>query len=1102
MNIQSAGSIAYTSSVYSYAGRSDCGAAGSLGTDTNDSADIGIFNGGGSEGHSLEELQSQKAQAESERSELQGQADEAQSQINARKGEIAQEQLGDEASGELQAEYQEAQAEFDEASAAKNEAQQELTQLSQESSANDQAINANAQQKQQVSSELNSAQGQLASLTPPNPPSGDDPEAQAAYQAELSAYEAQKSALESQINSLQQRLQQLEAEAQQLQAAKSQLSQAQQQAQAEVTMQDAAMQSAQAKMDDIQQRLTEENPELQQAIEEDEELQSLQEESELIQQQQAEKEAEISELEAQIAEAEAAEAQDAEDAEYVPDDEEMGEMAAEGQAAELSGEEEAEESALPAEAYAEGQATTIDDMKERIIAEQAAKGVNISAADIEVISGSGKDDKISVSSAEDGSITVDVNGTKRSFTAEQAERLIIDGAAGDDIIRVSDDVAANMHIMGGRGDDKIYGGSGHDYIVDDYGHNEIHGGDGDDIIKMAGLGKRGPIEALGDLFNHEWELTNTVYGGDGNDTIYGGRAQDTIYGEEGDDVIYAGAGNDELSGGAGTDIINTGAGADLVSSIAGEDEGKDALSLDAEDSHEVYTISEDAKLMRQRMVEMEGMKDEDIQMALGGDGDDEINVTSGGADGSIVVSVNGRETRYSAEEAKRLIIDSGNGNDRITVDEKVQANLHITGGDGDDAITGGSGQDTIYDNYGGNTIDGGAGDDTVVAHGFDRDGTSVHGNTIIGGAGRDYIETGAGNDTIEGGDGGDVIYAGAGNDTVRGGAGDDFINAGSGDDEVYGEADNDTIFGLAGNDKLYGGDGYDTIASGKGDDTVDGGAGEDIIRYTDSSYGHDQVAADSSDDARALDPIEVPSDHFVVGNQVYHSEKDTDGKSHQVAADMTDMQAQMFADFINDNLEAFASIDPGQALLQGIADTQYKVTFGALNERNGYCQADGGRGWVKNIDAPDANGERKYYVADGSDSIVKINPSFIDLGGGNAFSEQNPMIAMAHEMSHAYNNAKGNMDFAYYDNDTGELTNLAPQTSTEDAWKQRAIRGAELQAVGMYDDSTIAANPYGISENDYRQFFHMAPRTTYMSQNEEQYANSNHGYVGWEDTWH
>ena len=104
---------------------------------------------------------------------------------------------------------------------------------------------------------------------------------------------------------------------------------------------------------------------------------------------------------------------------------------------------------------------------------------------------------------------------------------------------------------------------------------------------------------------------------------------------------------------------------------------------------------------------------------------------------------------------------------------------------------------------------------------------------------------------------------------------------------------------------------------------------------------------------------------------------------------------------------------------------------------------------------------------------------------------------MAHEMCHAYNNATGTMDQSFYNNETGELMNLPEGTSYQEGWKQRAISGAELQAVGIYDNSTVYANPYGMSENDYRQYFHMAPRTSYMgqSQNIQDDPNTKHGEV-------
>ncbi len=51
--------------------------------------------------------------------------------------------------------------------------------------------------------------------------------------------------------------------------------------------------------------------------------------------------------------------------------------------------------------------------------------------------------------------------------------------------------------------------------------------------------------------------------------------------------------------------------------------------------------------------------------------------------------------------------------------------------------------------------------------------------------------------------------------------------------------------------------------------------------------------------------------------------------------------------------------------------------------------------------------------------------------------------------------------------------------------------------MGIYDSSTVYANPYGMSKNDYRQYFRMAPRTSYIgqSQNILNDPNTKHGEV-------
>ena len=505
----------------------------------------------------------------------------------------------------------------------------------------------------------------------------------------------------------------------------------------------------------------------------------------------------------------------------------------------------------------------------------------------------------------------------------------------------------------------------------------------------------------------------------------------------------------------------------------------------------------------------------------GGGGDDVITVRRE-EDGSRADS--GPLNPYDElNNGKRAIyINGGDGKDTIKADASVSMGMYITGGKGDDTIVGGSGSDLIMDNYGSNNINGGAGDDTIIAKGKDENAgllqrtktlltdkgvlaqivegglgndtvitgngrdvitdaggdTTVHagggsdtitvagGNSslygedgddvIHGGSGRDYIEGGRGNDRIFGHDGGDVIYAGKGDDYAEGGAGDDFINAGAGSDEVHGGEGRDVIFGLSGNDKLFGEGDADTVIAGKGRDTVDGGEGYDTIRTTAGLFGSDKViGAQPDEDIKTLNPVHVPL-NFILA--------DTD---------------RAFRDNMRDNLEAFASIEPGQAMLKGLGHALHPVFLTSTDDANGYCASLLPTGDA--ILRPQADGTLSFWRNVGSGSIVKINPAFIDFGAGESWGEQNTMVILAHELSHAYNNSTGTMDEAVYRDYSGERVRLPDRSLLVEHLGFGEVKGAEFQAVGLYKNSSITSNPYGLTENDYRQYFHMPARTSYIS---------------------
>ncbi|MDO5296608.1 MAG: M91 family zinc metallopeptidase [bacterium] len=510
-------------------------------------------------------------------------------------------------------------------------------------------------------------------------------------------------------------------------------------------------------------------------------------------------------------------------------------------------------------------------------------------------------------------------------------------------------------------------------------------------------------------------------------------------------------------------------------------------------------------------------------MIDGGAGDDVITVRREQPEDDSAAPQVPADPYDELHHGKRAIyISGGAGNDTITASADMAMGMYITGGKGNDIIVGGSGSDTIIDNYGSNNINGGAGDDTIIAKGKDEsagllqraktlltdkgvlaqivegglgndtiitgDGhdiitdsggdttvyagggndtiTVADGNSslygedgddvINGGSGRDYIEGGRGNDKIFGNAGGDVIYAGKGNDYVEGGDGNDFINAGRGDDEVHGGAGRDVIFGLSGNDKLFGGGDADTIIAGKGRDTVDGGEGSDTIRTTSGLYGNDTVLnAQPNEDIKTLNPVHVPLNFFVA---------DTD---------------RAFRANMRDNLEAFASIEPGQAMFKGMERALHPVFLTSTDDANGYCAQLLPTGDA--ILRPQANGELSFWRNVGSGSIVKINPAFIEFGASDDWSEQNTMVILAHELAHAYNNSTGTMDETIYNDYSGERLRMPDKSLMVEHLGFGEVKGAEFQAVGLHKDSSLTANPYGMTENDYRQYFHMPKRTSYIS---------------------
>ncbi|MFY8114137.1 MAG: VCBS domain-containing protein [Rhabdaerophilum sp.] len=105
------------------------------------------------------------------------------------------------------------------------------------------------------------------------------------------------------------------------------------------------------------------------------------------------------------------------------------------------------------------------------------------------------------------------------------------------------EVVGFQHVIGGDGDDTLWGddrgnllegGAGNDYIVGFGGEDVIIGGDGHDML----------------------------FGSEGTDRIYGGAGNDILSGFEGDDILDGGEGSDRLLVQSGHNMLAGGSGAD------------------------------------------------------------------------------------------------------------------------------------------------------------------------------------------------------------------------------------------------------------------------------------------------------------------------------------------------------------------------------------------------------------------------------------------------------------------------------------------------------------------------------------------------------------
>lgn len=195
-----------------------------------------------------------------------------------------------------------------------------------------------------------------------------------------------------------------------------------------------------------------------------------------------------------------------------------------------------------------------------------------------------------------------------------------------------------------------------------------------------------------------------------------------------------------------------------------------------------------------RSVTFEGLEDRKLMAGIsfahntltviGTDKADDIRVSLSSDGRTLSAKLNnGAAKTFKAADVYEINVEADCGDNKVTIDSKIKANVEVTAGDGRDTIQTGSGNDNV---------DAGENDDRV--------------------------DTGAGNDYVYGGKGDDRIDLGAGNDRADGADGKDTISSGTGKDAIRGQNDNDVIYAKKG-------------------DTVDGGAGRNNITISGTATG-------------------------------------------------------------------------------------------------------------------------------------------------------------------------------------------------------------------------------------------------------------------------
>lgn len=479
-----------------------------------------------------------------------------------------------------------------------------------------------------------------------------------------------------------------------------------------------------------------------------------------------------------------------------------------------------------------------------------------------------------------GSDTVDYSfataGVRVDLDQSLAATLLLT-VGPNSVLSGTDELISIENIIGGSGNDELYG--------DDF-DNVIAGGLGNDVIDgRGGIDTADYSSSLLDIWvslqmlpsayggvdtgqDYLYNIEN-VRGGYGNDTISGNELENRLEGGFGNDYLYGNGGNDTFVGGRGDDYIDGGNDIDTLDYSA--EQASVVVSLATRVVGGITILNPEAS---GDGIGHDTFLNESIENVFGGAAGD---ILRGSRFGNWLVGNDGDDSLFGLEGND--ILTGGAGNDYLhggdnfdTADyssaiSKVTANI-ASGASGADI-----GNDTFVSIEA--LLGGSAGDDLT------GDG---NGNIINGGAGADYMAGLGGNDWYYVDSDGDVVSesAGAGDDMVF-----SFVSrlldanvehlaligteatgipiGGVANINGTGNELGNFIYGNDGNNILNGGGGNDALFGGLGNDILTGGADDDGFGFQfTANFGNDHIT-DFRPGLASNELISFSADQFAAG---------------------------------------------------------------------------------------------------------------------------------------------------------------------------------------------------------------------------------------------